>query len=134
MLNKLRLFTIDTGAFVSLSDDSAPTDDQRAQWSPDGKQVAIAREDGNSRVGGLQIVLVDVATKQTKTLTNDPRYSNLGFWWDPTGTELVLQRFPALDANLQPDSKALPEIWTLDLSTEKPIKVADNGFLPRWVP
>ena len=134
MLNKLRLFTIDTGDFVSLSDDAAPTDDQRAQWSPDGKQVAIAREDGNSRVGGLQVMLVDLATNKTRALTDDPRYSNLGFWWDPTGAALVLQRFPALDANLQPDSNALPEIWTLDLNSDQPIKVADNGFLPRWVP
>ncbi|MEO8398063.1 MAG: hypothetical protein ABI700_34025, partial [Chloroflexota bacterium] len=134
MLNKLRLFTIDTGEFISLSDDAAPTDDQRAQWSPDGKQVAIARKDGGSLVGGLQVVLVDLATNQTKSLTDDPRYSNLAFWWDPTGTQLVIQRFPELDANLQPDADALPEIWTLDVASGEPIKVADNAFLPRWVP
>ncbi len=134
MLNKLRLFTIDTGEFVSLSDDAAPTDDQRAQWSPDGKQVAIARRDGGSLVGGLQVVLVDLATSQIKPLTDDPRYSNLAFWWDPTGTELVIQRFPERDANLQPDANALPEIWTLDVTSGESVMVASNGFLPRWVP
>src|SRR5262249_39923606 len=62
MLNKLRLFTIDTGDFVSLSDDAQPTDDQRAQWSPDGKQIAIARVDGSGKVRGVQVYLLDVAT------------------------------------------------------------------------
>ena len=134
MLNKLRLFTIDTGAFVSLSDDAAPTDDQRAQWSPDGEQVAIARKDGGSTVGGVQVYLLDVATRQIKLLTDDPRYSNLAFWWNPTGTALVLQRFPELDVHLQPDANALPEIWTLDVKSGESSMVASNGFLPRWVP
>ena len=134
MLNKLRLFTIDTGAFVSLSDEDTSSDDQRAQWSPDGRQVAIARKDGGSGVRGVQVVLLDVATRQTTLLTDDPRYSNLAFWWNPTGTALVLQRFPELDAHLQPDANALPEIWTLDVKSGESQMVATNGFLPRWVP
>jgi Tol biopolymer transport system component len=134
MLNKLRLFTIDTGEFVSLSDDDTQSDDQRAQWSPDGKQVAIARMSGGSGVRGLQVYLMDVATKQTKMLTDDPRYSNLAFWWDPTGTALLIQRFPEVDAQLQTDPNALPEIWTLDVASGESVMVASNGFLPRWVP
>ena len=134
MLNKLRLFNVDSGDFVSLSNDDLPTDDRRAAWSPDGKQVAIARQDGNATVRGVQVYLLDLATNQTKTLTDNSRYSNLGFWWDPTGTQLVLQRFPELDANLQNDPNALPEIWTLDLTSGDQVKVATDGFLPRWVP
>jgi len=133
MLNKMRLFTVDTGAFTTISADDQPVDDQRAVWSPDGKSVAIARQDSRS-VRGIQIVLYNVATNQFKALTTDPRYSNLFFWWDPTGTQLVIQRFPELDQNMQTNPNGRPEIWTIDVASGTQTKLATNGFLPHWVP
>ncbi len=131
MLNKLRLFTVSTGEFSAITDPDKPINDQRAAWSPDGKEVAIAREDSRSN---SQVVVMDMQTRQITTVTDDPRYANLLFWWDPTGTQLVLQRFPELDANLQPNPNALPEIWTINVSSGEGQKVGDDGFLPRWIP
>jgi Tol biopolymer transport system component len=131
--NSLRIASLDTGEFATLVDPSEPVNDQRAQWSPDGQYVAIAREDERV-VSGTQIVLVDMESNETTLLTDDPRYANLFFWWDATGTELLVQRFPELDENLQPDPSARPEIWTLDVTSGALEKVATNGFLPRWVP
>jgi Tol biopolymer transport system component len=131
--NTMRIATIDTGEFATLTDPSDPVDDQRVQFSPDGSQIAVARKD--YRVArGAQIVLVNPQTDATTPLTTDPRYSNVFFWWDPTGTEIVAQRFPELDENMQTNPTGRPEIWTFDLTAGTQTKVATNGFLPQWVP
>ena len=131
--NSLRVATIDTGEFSTLVDPADPVNDQRAQWNPDGKRVAVAREDANS-TRGTQVVLVNMDSNATQALTDDPRYANMFFWWDATGNELVLQRFPELDENMQPNPNGRPEIWTLNVSDGTLEKIASNGFLPRWVP
>jgi Tol biopolymer transport system component len=132
MLNKLRLFNVDSGDFAAISDDNEPVDDQRAQWRPDGAQIAIARREPSAR--GIQVVLLDMATGNITPLTTEPRYSNLLFWYDPTGTEMLMQRFPELDANMQTNPNGRPEIWTFNLVSGEQQMVARNGFLPRWVP
>lgn len=132
LINKLRLVEVDTGVFQPISSDEDLVNDQRAQWNPDGKRIAIARQD-QSIARTIQIVLYDTETGETTPVTDDPRYSNLLFWWDPTGTELVIQRFPELDENLQPNAGS-PEIWTIDAATGEGQMLLNNAYLPRWVP
>ncbi len=132
LVNKLRIVNVDTGTFDTLTDPDASDNDQRALWNPDGKTVAVARQSPSAR--GAQIVLVDMDTKETRPITDDPHYANLLFWWDPTGTELVAQRFPVLDANNEVNPNGLPEIWTLNVASGEKTNLVSNGFLPRWVP
>ena len=101
--------------------------------SPDGRTLAIAREDTTSGFGA-QIVLLDTATDDTRSVTDDPRYANMFFRWNPTGTALVAQRVPERDANDQPNQHILPEIWTLDVMSGEQKLITTNGFLPQWVP
>ncbi|MEP7291912.1 MAG: Ig-like domain-containing protein [Chloroflexota bacterium] len=132
LMNKMRMVAVDTGEFTAVSADEEPVNDQRALWSPDNRHVAIARQD--AREGRtIQIVIYDSQTQQFTPLTTEMRYSNLLFWWDPTGRELVAQRFPELDENLQPNP-GLPEIWTIDVATGAGQKLVTNAFLPHWVP
>ncbi len=131
---KQRLAVLDLGNFLSLTDNDAPISDRQARWSPDGTKIALAREDQASPVRGIQIALYDLRTDQTTMLTSDSRYANLSFWWSPTGDQLVIQRVPELDANLQPNSEALPEIWTYDLNSGTLNPVITNAYLPRWIP
>ncbi len=133
MLNTLRIAQVDTGAFDTLSDPTQSDDDQRAQWNPDGQSVAVARAQGVS-MNTAQIILIDMKTKAAQPITTDPHYSNILFWWDPTGSALVVQRFPQFDANMQPNPTGKPEIWTIDAATGKGIMVANDGYLPHWVP
>ena len=131
---KQRLAVLDSGDFLSLTDQDAPISDRQARWSPDGTKIALARENQNSPVRGIQIALYDLRTDQTTMLTNDSHYANLSFWWSPTGEQLAIQRVPELDNNLQPNSDALPEIWTYDLSSGALNQVTTNAYLPRWIP
>ncbi|MCC6802150.1 MAG: PD40 domain-containing protein, partial [Anaerolineae bacterium] len=126
-------FTIDTGEFATITDPQEPIWDHWVEWSPDGKTLAIGRED--MRVNnGSQIVLLDTATGETRSLTDDRRYTNMFFRWDPTGTALVAQRVPELDANNQPNPRIRPEIWTLDVTSGAQTLIVANGYLPQWVP
>lgn len=130
----LRVAELDTGGLITLGQDGEPLDDRRAVWRPDGEVLAVARRDDRV-TRGFQIYLLDPETGEViRQLTDDPRYANQLFWWDPTGTQIVIQRFPELDENMQPNNLGLPEIWTLDVETGEMVKVAENGFLPRWVP
>jgi Tol biopolymer transport system component len=129
----LKLINLATNEQTYLSSPEQGFDDSHPVWRPDGRMLAVARRD-ESFARGEQIVLIDPVTGAEQRLTDDPRYLNGYFWWDPTGTQLVIQRFPLLDQNMQPDNSGLPEIWTLDLTTGALAQVATNGFIPRWVP
>jgi Tol biopolymer transport system component len=129
----LRLANLVSNDQSYLSDPSLPVDDARALWSPDGERLAVARRD-ESVTRGYQIYLVDPLTGEAQPVTSDPRYSNMFFWWDVTGRYLVVHRFPELDENMQPNYTGLPEIWTLDTETLEMTQIAENAFLPRWIP
>lgn len=129
----LRVADLDSSEVIYLSTPDDGTDDRRAQWRPDGEVLAVSRRN-EAEIRGTQLYLVDPVTGAAERLTNDPRYANDFFWWDPTGTQLVIQRFPELDENMQPNNLGRPEIWTLNTETGEMIQAAVNGFVPRWVP
>lgn len=129
----LRVADLDSSEVIYLSTPDDGTDDRRAQWRPDGEILAVSRRN-EAEIRGTQLYLVDPVTGAAERLTNDPRYANDFFWWDPTGTQLVIQRFPELDENMQPNNLGRPEIWTLNTETGEMIQAAVNGFVPRWVP
>lgn len=131
----LRMVELATGAQTDFGTPTDPYEDSRAVWHPDGVQLAVARRYLDERyTRGYQVVLVNTATGAVEPLTDDPRYANQFFWFDPTGARLLIQRFPELDANMQPNSTGRPEIWALDLATREMMMLASNAFLPRWVP
>ncbi len=129
----LRSALVDTGDVSMISDAEGETNDQVGAWSPDGTQIAIGRQD-TSFANGIQIALLDLRTQKTTLLTKDPRYSNTSFLWDPTGEQLVIYRFPEMGADMKPDPQARPQIWTLDVASGALQQLANNAFMPNWVP
>jgi Tol biopolymer transport system component len=131
----LRVVGLSTGSQIDLSVPDDPFEDSRAIWHPDGERLAVARRYIDERfTRGYQIFMVNPTDGTSEQLTDDPRYANQFFWFDPTGDQLVIQRFPELDENMQPNNLGRPEIWTLNIETKELIRVATNGYLPRWVP
>ena len=103
--------------------------------SCNGNALAVARRYYDDRyTQGNQIVLMNPDDGSVRQLTDDARYANAFFTWDPTGSQLVIQRFPELDENGQPNMSGRPEIWTYDVNTGEMAEIAENGFHPRWVP
>ncbi len=129
----LKITDLEGGSVRELTSVDQQISDTRAQWSPDGTVLAVARQDP-AVMRSTQIFLIDPTSGEERLLTEDPRYANAFFWYDPTGTQLVIQRFPELGENMEPDPLARPEIWIMDVATGEGVLVASNGYLPRWVP
>lgn len=129
----LQVVDLASGSQKQLTSADQEISDSRAQWSPDGKVLAVARQDPTV-VRGIQIYFVDPQTGDATLFTKEPRYANALFWYDPTGTQLLVQRFPELGEDMQPDPQARPEIWTFDISSGRGEKIATNGYIPHWIP
>ncbi|MBN1680098.1 MAG: PD40 domain-containing protein [Anaerolineae bacterium] len=109
--------------------EDTPVEDADAVWSPDGQILLIARRYLDERyTPGQQLYLLDLATDIIEPLVVDASYNHSAMSWDASGRRIVFQRF-SLSA-----PGARPEIWTFDLDTGELAQVADNAFLPAWVP
>jgi WD40 repeat protein len=131
----LQFVNLQTQEIKKLSHPEDPIDDDTAAWSPDGKRLVIERRYGDSRnTRGRQTYLLNPDDGTVEPLIVDPRYNNGIFFWDPTGAQLLVQRFPELTADNELNNKGTPEIWTYDMATKALTQVAADAFFPRWVP
>ncbi len=131
----LQIADLVTKNLQRLSNPEDPVDDDTAIWSPDGTFLVVGRrylDERNTR--GRQIYQVNPVNGDSVPLVVDPAYQNGYFSLDPTGTLLVMQRFPDPVVMNDPNNLGLPEIWTYDIQTKALTKVSDNAFVPRWVP
>ena len=118
-----------------LTNPDDPIDDDNAIWSPDGKFLVVGRRYLDERMTrGRQVYEVNPVDSKAEPLVVDPDYQNGIFYLDPTGTQLVIQRFPDAVAMNDPNNQGLPQIWTYDMQTKALVKVVDNAYFPRWVP
>lgn len=133
--NYLKMANLTTQDIVNLSDPADPIDDGDAVWGPDGRFIVFSRlylDDRYTR--GKQLYRMNMTDNSLETLLYDPQYQNGFFSLDPTGTQLVIQRFPDPVAMNDPNNLGLPGIWTLDLATKALVQVADDAWYGRWVP
>ncbi len=118
-----------------LSRPEQPVDDDTAAWSPDGRRLVIARRYSDERyTRGRQLYLMNPDDGSVEALVYDPRYANGVFSFDPTGTQLVIQRFPELTEAGELNSAGRPEVWVLDIAARRLTLLAQDAFYPRWVP
>ncbi len=129
---KMQLVGLDGGILLDLSTGDDSIDEKRAQWRPDGSVLAISRDDPDA-MGGTQIYLVDPTDASATMLTDDPLYASTFFYWNPAGTALAVQRLPLLDGGIT-DPLSRPEIWVVDIVSGDGLRLAHNGYLPRWIP
>lgn len=133
--SNLQIADLTTRQYQALVPPEEPIDDDWAAWHPDGQRIAVARRYMDNRyTRGRQIYLLNVDDGSVEPLVVDERYASSWFSWDPNGRQLVIQRFPELDAAGLPNNSGQTEIWTFDLETQALTRVAVNGFFPRWVP
>lgn len=133
--SNLQMVDLESGEIIDLTDPDEPLDDAASAWSPDGQRLVIARRYLDDRYTRTrQLYLMDMSDRSISPLTDDERYFNGYFTFDPFGQRLVIQRFPELTENGDLNSDGRPEIWTLDISSGDLTKVATNAFIPQWVP
>lgn len=112
-----------------LSGEGVAVEDRQPRWTPDGSRLIFTRRilDG-SGAPSAQIYALDLETGRLTPILVDENYFHGAISLDPSGRYLLMQRTPIAAA--QP----VPSIWVLDLETGKLWQIAENGFLPRWLP
>ncbi len=121
--------------FTAFTDPEGPTDDVVAQWSPDGKTIAMARRYTDDRwTMGHQLYLRITSDEDADLIPVDfnERYNTSYFRWNQGGTQLVMQRFPLQNEDGSPNREARPEVWVYDLETETTTMIISGGFIPQW--
>ena len=125
---------IHTHDIFDLTNLEDPINDTMPTWNPNGSQIAFVRQYIDERyTRGSQVHLLDIETGEIKPLFLDARYANGFMHWDISGTQLVIQRFPELDAEGNPSSGGTPEVWVYDLDNDELTLIEQNAYLPRWV-
>lgn len=110
-----------------LGQDKSGIDYSVADWSPDGKWIAISA--GNTNEGaGKQLLVMTIDGGQSKTITDDFSSTFSSYHWDPSGKKLVYQQF-----NLGQSMQG-PQILLWDSSTGQSIVIAKQAAMPEWLP
>jgi Tol biopolymer transport system component len=131
----LQLADLVEGTVVDLIDAEEQVDDVQPVWHPDGQRIAFARRYTEAQASRTrQIYLLDTETGAVEPLVVEDRYFNGFFSWDPQGRQLAIQRFPERTATGELNSAGRPEIWIYDMDETRLTLIAENAYLPRWVP
>jgi len=112
-----------------ISGEGSAVEDRQPRWTPDGNRLIFTRRilDG-SGTPSAQIYQLDLARETLAPILQDENYFHGAISLDPSGRYLLMQRVAVNTA--QP----VPSIWILELESGKLWQVAENGFLPRWLP
>jgi Tol biopolymer transport system component len=133
--SNLQMADLVSGEIIDLTSPDEPLDDSTSAWSPDGRYLAIARRYLDERYTRTrQLYLMDMSDQSVEPLVTDERYFNGYFTFDPFGQQLLMQRFPELTESGEQNANGKPEIWTLDITSGEMLKVAENAYIPQWVP
>lgn len=131
----LQLADLTSKELARVSNPDEPLDEDIAIWGPDGSFLVVGRRYLDERyTRGRQLYKVNPQDGSSEELVYDPQYQNGFFSLDPTGTQLVIQRFPDPVAMNDPNNMGIPEIWMLNIQTKALVKISDNAIFPRWVP
>jgi len=98
-------------------------------WSPDGKKIAVSwrRLIGLGR-GSEQLSLFQADGSGEKLITNQFNLTHAAYSWSPDNNHLLFQQFEIGNTAAKPQIA----IWTEETTTKH--VVAEDAFLPQWVP
>jgi len=108
-----------------LSPEAAVADSVPA-FSPDGQWLAFGRAPASGP--GRQLWLMRPDGADARALTDDPAVSHGPPTWSPDGRYLLFQRYHLADP------AAVASVWLLEVATGEETLVADEGYLPAWLP
>ena len=110
---------------ISARDD---VDDSQPAWSPDGRQIALARRVRSGAVAspGRGIWLLSPDGSDARPLASEPTVHFAAPAWSADGRTILCQR---VDASIP---GARPAIWRIEVATGAAREVSPNGFRPGW--
>jgi len=131
----VHLFRVDVGSgeLLDLSGEDSPVQDVGPAWSPGGGWIAFGRQwlDEERWTPGRQIWLVRPDGSEAYALLQDAMAHHLALAWRPDGGALAYA-----SSDLSQGTLPVPDVsvWVYDLAARRPIQVASQAVLPRWLP
>lgn len=111
----------------NAGNDSAETDYSLPIPSPDGAWLAVShRQIGGGP--GKQLWLVRADGSQPRAVAQDALANYAGYRWDPSSERLVFQRLHLSG------SDSLPQIVLWNRKDGQQLTIAEDAFLPHWLP
>jgi len=128
--NEFWLADLPKRTLTSLSGpESAPVNDRSAAWNAATGQITIARIAlDQPQAQTAQLMEITSPTQAASSMLVDMDYYHSALAWAPAGDWLTMMRVRPADA------APIPGIWVYDRTTKRLWQVADNGFLPQWIP
>ncbi len=110
--------------------DGAQVDDALAVFHPDGTRLAVMRRymDGERATEKYQVYEITLATGEAVPIAVDPNYAHGNISYSPDGMQVLMQRYPYMEQDAQPG------IWVYDARSRTLTQIAQNGYLPEWLP
>ena len=107
--------------------------EQDPAWSPNGDEFAFSREEAGNR----SIFIKSVALGQERRLTRGD-HDDIQPAWSPDGKTILFVRSRQPNVKLEPgDVYGLffeGDIWSIDLETQKEVRLVENAFNPDYSP
>jgi Tol biopolymer transport system component len=131
----VHLFRVEVGSgeLLDLSGEDSLVQDVGPAWSPAGGWIAVGRQwlDGERWTPGRQIWLIRPDGSGAYPLLEEPMAHHLALAWRPDAAALAYAR-----SDLSEGSLPVPDVsvWVYDLVARRPILVAEQAVLPRWLP
>jgi Tol biopolymer transport system component len=129
----IHLFRTDvaTGETTDLSATRASrVEDASPAHSPDGRWIAFARKylEADRWTLGRQLWVMRSDGSGARSMTEEAAFNHSSISFSPDSTSLVYMRF-----NLS-DLTQSAEIWMIEADGDSPRRLAQGGYLPRWIP
>lgn len=124
---------LDSGQMLDISGDDDLLKDSAPAWSPNGGWIAVARQylDEARWTPGRQMWLTRPDASEVYNLLSEPMGDFFAFVWRPDGGSLAYLR-----SDLSEGPQLVPDVsvWYFDFAAGEPVRVAEGGVLPRWLP
>jgi Tol biopolymer transport system component len=121
---------LSAGAAPELDRERTRVHDSSPEWSPTGEWIAFGRKalpDGTI-TAGQQLWLMRPDGSEAHSLVTDTGAHLGSFAWSADGRLIAYLRLPLGQAN------ARPEIWLTSIDGGEPVRLAEGGTLPLWLP
>jgi Tol biopolymer transport system component len=105
-------------------------EDASPAFSPDGAYLAFARRfiDMTRWTPGRQLWVMLSSGGDARPMTDDPFYNHYDIAWHPNERQLAYVRFNQ-SAITEP-----PEIWLMDIISNRNQQIFIGGYAPQWIP